>query len=171
MSRRHPVTIGTSRTESRSQAPSDSGSNTRDRLNAVESIVANMASDQRLGAPQHELGSTPPSGRSVRPPYTPYSGCASAKSSSARSDPGSTRVSGLSSSSHEPVAERAPRFTPRAKPRFSPASTITASGNRDANAAALPSVEPLSTTTSSRSTADAACTTERRHADVASLVL
>ena len=56
------------RTVSRGHEPSDSGSKTGECRNAVEAIVANIASDQRLGAPQQELGSTAPSGRRVRPP-------------------------------------------------------------------------------------------------------
>ena len=60
--------IGTSRTVSRSQRPSDSGSNTTLRRKAVDRPSANDVNDQRVGAPQHELGSTRPSGRSVRPP-------------------------------------------------------------------------------------------------------
>ena len=55
------MTMSTSRTESRCQPPSDSGSKTREPLKTLESSVAKQKRLQRLGAPQHEPGSSRPS--------------------------------------------------------------------------------------------------------------
>ena len=60
--------MSTSRTESRFQPPSDSGSKSRVRLKAEVRSVAKQKRLQSVGAPQHEPGLTEPSGSSVRPP-------------------------------------------------------------------------------------------------------
>src|SRR4051794_1341436 len=65
---RQPVTIPTSRTESRLHEPIDSGSSKRLRGNAVDNPVAKQKTLQSVGRFQHDDGSTSPSSRNVRPP-------------------------------------------------------------------------------------------------------
>ena len=164
--------IGTSRTESRCQCPSDSGSNTGERLNAVDSMVANIVSDQSVGAPQHELGIDAAVGTQGPPAEDPVLGVrvGELQQGAQRSRKGER----VGVQEQQPLAARRLRPAVHAAREPEVLARVDDRGRGEAppgRRAALPSVEPLSTTISSRSTLGEAWSTDRRQADVASRVL
>ena len=87
-----------------------------------------------------------PSPSTSRGPTTATSGSRSSSASRRSIAPAGTIVSLFSSSSVAPALARMPMLFARANPRFAPASITRTPGQRRA-ASALPSVDPLSTTT------------------------
>ena len=83
------------------------------------------------------------------PPAMPAPGVRASASTRVASAPGSTRASGFRNTSTSPRAASAPRFAPAAKPRLAPVSTRRTCGWRAEAARALPSLEALSTRTTS----------------------
>ncbi len=88
-----------------------------------------------------------PSSFSSVPPTAPASGVASRKSTSASSDGPLTIVSLLSSSTYGAVVHAIPWLLALPRPTFPSFWTRCTDGNSSRSIAWLPSVEPLSTTT------------------------
>src|SRR3954452_20639532 len=112
-----------------------------------------VASRQSVGSPRTARWSEPSTFRR-RGPATAASGCASANSTSRSIPSATTQASELSRKKYRPAAARMPVLLPPPMPRFSCSITRT-SGNRSRTSATVPSVEPLSTTITSRSRTDA----------------
>jgi hypothetical protein len=96
--------------------------------------------------PPEVLTSSPPGSRTSAC-QAPHPGCSAAAARSASSAPGASSASGLRKNSSGAEEAAAPSWQPAAKPRLPPGSSTVAPAARAVSA--LPSVEALSTTTSS----------------------
>src|SRR3989442_146067 len=99
------------------------------------------------GPKRAAAGCHPPPSPERPPPAMPVPGVRASASTRLASAPGSRRAWVFRNTSTSRRATSAPRFAPAAKPRLAPASTRRTCGWRAEAAAALPSLEALSTST------------------------
>src|SRR5207244_4000126 len=130
---------------------------------AIEEVARVEAAElpEQVAAHCHE--------RAVHPvhPAMPAPGTRPSVSTRVCTAPGRTRASGLRKHSTSPRAAAAPRLAPPAKPRFSPVSTMRAQGWRARARVVLPSVESLSTSTTSRPASPSAARLSRQPSSAA----
>src|SRR5690606_10532684 len=128
ISRKHPLIASTCRTLSRCQDPNASALKTADPGKSRERPIAAHKTLHGVGRLWHESGFKRPSEKNVRPPTMTGPDWLDAKASARLIAPSSITVSGLSRSSHSPLAIPAATLFAPAKPRLLPGQTRQTEG-------------------------------------------